>query len=258
MDQSEMVTVVMPMYNDEKFVKKAIESVLQQTYSNLELIIVDDCSKDSSVEIVRSFSDKRIRFFENAANSGAAFSRNVALRNAKGVWIAFLDADDLWVKDKLEKQISFMHRNGFLFTYAEYQEIDTNGQSLHKHISGPKNINLKIMHHLSYPGCLTVMYKASLLPYPLQVDPALKKRNDDAMWLQVVRYSNCHLLPDTLGFYRVRGDSISHVSKLKLLIFHYRLYRITEKRTILGAWLCAFRNAFFYILKKKKYVSNSK
>ena len=110
-----LVSVVMPVYNDGPFIEDTIVSVLNQTHSNFELIIVEDCSKDNSLEVIKSFEDNRIRLFQNVENKGAAFSRNFAIRHAKGEYIAFLDGDDLWEKDKLEKQLFFMISHLFLF-----------------------------------------------------------------------------------------------------------------------------------------------
>ena len=107
-----LVSIIMPSYNTGKYIAEAIQSVINQTYKYWELIIVDDCSSDNTDEIVTSFSEPRIKFFKNKINSGAAVSRNRALREAKGRWIAFLDSDDLWRIDKLEKQIGFMEKNG--------------------------------------------------------------------------------------------------------------------------------------------------
>ena len=106
--EEELVSIIMPSYNTGKFIKETINSVIAQTYSNWELIIVDDCSTDNTDEIVKSINDNRIIYLKNETNSGAAISRNKALREAKGRWIAFLDSDDLWKNYKLEKQIKFM------------------------------------------------------------------------------------------------------------------------------------------------------
>ena len=105
----ELVSIIMPSYNTAKYIEESIKSVLAQTYMNWELLIVDDCSTDNTDEIVQPFlSDKRVKYLKNEKNSGAAISRNRALREAKGKWIAFLDSDDLWMPEKLEKQIAFM------------------------------------------------------------------------------------------------------------------------------------------------------
>ena len=110
-----LVSIVMPNYNSEKYIEATINSVLNQTYQNWELILVDDCSTDNSLEIVRSFDDDRIRILQNEVNSGAAVSRNYALREAQGKWVAFLDSDDLWEPTKLEEQLEFMVENNYAF-----------------------------------------------------------------------------------------------------------------------------------------------
>lgn len=122
-----LVSIIMPSYNTAAYIKESIQSVLNQTYTNWELIIVDDCSTDSTDEVLETIKDSRIRYFKNDKNSGAAVSRNKALREAKGQWIAFLDSDDLWMPEKLEKQIYFMESNGYAFSYTSYEEIDIEG-----------------------------------------------------------------------------------------------------------------------------------
>lgn len=114
---NELVSIIMPSYNTAKFISKTIESVLEQTYKNWELLIVDDCSTDNTDEIVSKYDDDRIIYLKNKKNSGAAVSRNKALKNAKGKWIAFLDSDDLWYPTKLEEQIKYMKKNKYSFSW---------------------------------------------------------------------------------------------------------------------------------------------
>ena len=118
--KEDLVSIIMPSYNTGKFIKETINSVLNQTYNNWELIIVDDCSTDDTEEIVNAIKDNRIKFLKNSTNSGAAISRNKAIKEAKGKWIAFLDSDDLWKKEKIEKQIKFMKKNN---DYAMWLKI---------------------------------------------------------------------------------------------------------------------------------------
>ena len=133
----ELVSIIMPSYNTGKYIANSIESVQAQTYTNWELILVDDCSTDDTDEVVESYlSDQRIIYIKNEKNSGAAFSRNRALREAKGKWVAFLDSDDLWIPEKLEKQIKFMKENKFDFTYTDYM-IQLNGTWLPYLYTGP-------------------------------------------------------------------------------------------------------------------------
>ena len=120
-----LVSIIMPSYNTARFISETIQSVLSQSYTNWELLIVDDCSTDNTDEVVREFLvDTRIHYMKNEKNSGAAVSRNKALREAKGKWIAFLDSDDLWEPDKLQKQIAYMEKHDYHFSYTNYIEND--------------------------------------------------------------------------------------------------------------------------------------
>ena len=138
--EEDMVSIIMPSYNTASYIKESIQSVLNQTYTNWELIIVDDCSTDETEEVLATITDSRIKYFKNKENSGAAISRNKALREARGQWIAFLDSDDLWLPNKLEKQINFMKNNGYKFSYTNYEEIDMASNKTGVRITGPKKI----------------------------------------------------------------------------------------------------------------------
>ena len=134
-----LVSIIMPSWNTGRFIAESIESVLAQTYTNWELLIVDDCSTDNTDEVVKPFlEDKRIKYFKNEKNSGAALSRNRAMREAQGEWIAFLDSDDLWMPEKLEKQIAFMNEHGYVLSYHEYEKIAEDSKPIHIYVSGPE------------------------------------------------------------------------------------------------------------------------
>ncbi len=207
---NELVSIIMPSYNTGRFIAESIESVLAQTYPDWELIIVDDCSTDNTDEIVASFHDDRIRYLKNEKNSGAATSRNRALREAKGKWIAFLDSDDLWLPEKLEKQIAFMEKNDYHFSYTDYIEIDEDSKPNGKSVSGPKKLGKTGMHNYCWLGCLTVMYDAEYVGLVQIAD--IKKNNDYAIWLKVCRKAKCYLLNENLASYRRRSGSISNHS----------------------------------------------
>lgn len=248
----ELVSIIMPNYNCGKFIKATIESVLAQTYSNWEILFVDDCSTDNSLEIVKSFQDERIRIFKNEKNSGAAVSRNRALREARGKWIAFLDSDDLWEKEKLSKQIAFMQENGYNFSYTNYIELDEESNSNGKKVTGPKRITKNGQYNYCWQGCLTVMYNAEVIGL-IQIED-IKKNNDYAMWLKICKKADCYLLPEVLGYYRKRAGSISRHGKFVLLRWHYKLFRFVEGQSCIKAlWNTAW-NVFFGIWKKIFYV----
>ena len=249
----DLVSIIMPSYNTEAFIKETIQSVLNQTYTNWELLIVDDCSSDSTIKVIEQFQDdNRIRLLQNETNQGAALSRNRALREARGRWIAFLDSDDLWYPEKLEKQIDFMERNQIFFSYTECEKVDENGKSLGIKISGPRRVTKKGMYRYCWPGCLTVMYDQEVIG-TIQIRD-IRKNNDYAMWLKVCQKADCYLLPEVLASYRRRPGSISNHGYLKLIKWHYRLFRDAEGKGALYSLYATGRNLVFGTYKKIHYV----
>lgn len=247
----------MPNFNCEKFLDETILSVINQTYQNWELLIVDDCSTDKSVEIIKNYIDKdnRIKLFINEKNSGAAASRNWAMREATGKWIAFLDSDDLWLPEKLEKQIFFMVENGYRFSYTSYEHIGEQDDKLNVVVTGPKVLSKRKMFHYCYPGCLTVMYDCSEIGIVQIPDEIANGENDYAIWLKVIRFYKCYYLNEILSLYRVRNSSLSHnSSKLKLIKNHYKLFRVSEKRSSIVTFFCVLRILFYGFWKKVIYV----
>lgn len=250
----DLVSIIMPSFNTGKYITETIESVLAQSYKNWELIIVDDCSSDNTDEVVRTYlSDDRIYYLKNEKNSGAAFSRNTALRKAKGKWIAFLDSDDLWMPEKLEKQLSFMKINGYFFSYTDYEEIDVNGKQTGVRVTGPRKVTKTGMYNYCWPGCLTVMYDADEIGL-IQIEN-IKKNNDYAMWLKVCQKAECYLLDECLAQYRKgRVGSVSTHSIKTMIGWHYKLFREAEKQSIVQSALNTGRNLIFGFYKKHKYV----
>lgn len=250
---NDLVSIIMPSYNTGKFIAESIESVIHQTYHNWELIVVDDCSTDNTDEIVGLYlKDSRIKYLKNEINSGAAVSRNRALREANGRWIAFLDSDDLWTPRKLEKQIAFMEKNKYSFSYTNYIEIDEESKRRGVSVTGPFRITKRGMYCYCWPGCLTVMYDASIVG-KIQI-PDIKKNNDYAMWLKIVEKVDCYLLDEVLAKYRRRTGSISNHGYFKLIQWHYKLFRKVEEKSILASSLLTCGNIIFGIWKKVKYV----
>lgn len=247
----------MPSYNCEAFVEESIASVQAQTYNNWELLFVDDNSQDDTLNIVRALAknDARIKIFEKRNHRGAAVSRNIALREAKGRWIAFLDSDDLWEPDKLGKQIAFMDQHEYAYTYTNYQEIDQYSKERGVFITGPRHITKWGMYAFCWPGCLTVMWDAKKIG-DIQISD-IKKNNDYAMWLKVARKADCYLLDECLAKYRIRVGSISNHSYLSLVRWHYRLFRQAENMNVLSSLLMTGVNIFFGIFKKIVYVKRN-
>ena len=251
----DLVSIIMPSYNTAEYIAASIQSVLSQTYKNWELIIVDDCSADTTDDAVKPFlSDERIKYLKNEKNSGAAVSRNRALREAAGKWIAFLDSDDLWMPDKLIKQIGFMNEHGYRFSYTDYSEIGADGKVNGVKVTGPKRISKCGMFNYCWPGCLTVMYDAQAVGLIQIAD--IRKNNDYAMWLKVCRKADCYLLDEDLALYRRgRVGSISTHGIKKLIGWHYKLHKEAEGQNSLVALFNTGRNLVFGFYKKKRYVT---
>ena len=252
-----LVSIIMPSYNTATYIAESIQSVLNQSYKDWELLIVDDCSMDNTDEVVKPFlTDQRIRYWKNERNSGAAVSRNRALQEARGKWIAFLDSDDLWRSDKLEKQIHFMENNGYHFSYTNYAEIDAEDQRNGIIVTGPKIITKTGMYNYCWPGCLTVMYDAEMVDLIQIAD--IKKNNDYAMWLKVCRKADCYLLDEELALYRRgRVGSVSTHSIKTMIGWHYKLYREAEKENPITSAFNTGRNLIFGFYKKVRFVKKT-
>lgn len=248
----ELVSIIMPTYNCARFIRESIDSVLAQTYTNWELIIVDDSSTDNTAEMVANFNDPRIHYLRNEQNEGAALTRNKALRAAKGRYIAFLDSDDLWHPDKLERQIAFMEQNGYAFTYHEYTEIDESSKPLGVYVSGKDHVRPFDMKVCCWPGCLSVMYDMEVVGL-IQI-PDIRKNNDSAMWLQAIHKADCYLLPENLAMYRRRTGSITPTSVWKKIGWHYILFRKGAKITPIASAFWMVMNIIGNSYKKIKYV----
>ena len=247
-----MVSVIIPNYNSEKYIGETIESVLSQTYSNWELIIVDDCSTDASVTVIENYikQDDRIRLFRNEKNRGAAYTRNVGLQQAQGKWVAFLDSDDLWTPEKLEKQVAFMKENGYAFSYTDYTRVDENSQSRKELIVGPNVVGKRKLFRYNYLGCLTVMYDREYMGLLQVKEEIANGRNDYALWLKAVRKAKCYRLAQPLAKYRVREASLSHGSLKKLFKYQYQLFRVSEEMNPIRATYHVCINLLFGATKK--------
>ena len=247
---SSLVSIIMPSYNTAQYIGDSIKSIQNQTYSNWELIIVDDCSTDNSVEVIESFNETRIRLLHNEKNSGAAVSRNYALREAKGKWVAFLDSDDLWLPEKLEKQIQFMEEHNYFFTFTDYR-ICLNGNWMPYINTGPNIVNKRRMYDYCYFSTITVMYDREKIGLIQIAD--LKKNNDYAMWLQAIEKSKAYRLPECLSYYIKHEGSVSSGSKIKLIKWHYKLFKDGLQKSVFFSAILTFNNLIHGVWKRVHY-----
>lgn len=232
---NELISIITPTYNCEQFILKTIKSVQGQTYQNWELIVVDDCSTDNTPEIMKNQTrnDKRIRYYRLPHNSGAAVARTVAMKLARGSYMAFLDSDDIWIPEKLEKQLKFMKTNRYNFSCTSYQKMNESGNHLGKIVKSlPKTNYHRLL--LDCPvGNSTVMYNVNNMG-KFRV-PNIRKRNDDALWLRMLKKEKyIYGYPEVLMYYRVREKSLSK-NKLSLVKYHWILYRNIEHLSVISS-----------------------
>lgn len=238
-ENEKLVSIITPTYNCGPFIARTIESIQKQTYKNWEMIIVDDCSKDNTKEIVDQYAkdDPRIQYHCLEKNSGAAVARTTAMEIAKGSYMAFCDSDDVWTENKLERQIAWMKENGYSFSCTTYDQIDEEDNSLGKVIKAPKRISYDRQLLDAPIGNSTVIYDVEAMG-KFKV-PDIKKRNDDALWFQLYKVEKyCYGLDEILAHYRIRKGSISS-NKVQLIKYHWKLYReICHLSVIRSAFHC--------------------
>lgn len=250
-----LVSIITPTYNCAKYIEDTLKSIMSQTYENWEVIICDDCSKDNTKEVLEPIlsSCDKIKYLCNEKSSGAAVSRNRALREAKGKWIAFLDSDDLWAPDKLEKQLNFMVNNGYHFSYTAYSEINSEGVDTGVRVSGPKKVSKFGMYSFCWLGCLTVMYDREHVGL-IQISD-IKKNNDYAMWLKVCKKADCYFLDEPLAKYRRgRVGSVSTHGYSTMIRWHYKLWHEAEGKNPVAAIFWTGMNLVCGVFKKIVYL----
>lgn len=209
--EKDLVSIITPVYNAERFIKETIESVLIQTYTKWELILVNDCSSDQSVSIITEYcqKDPRIKLINLAENSGAAVARNTGIEHAKGQYIAFIDSDDTWLKDKLQQQINFMETNQYGFTYTDLALVDEAGKVIKEKVNIPQTFTYKELLKNTAIACSTVIIDRNMVGDFRM--PLVRKGQDTATWLMLMRerHVNAYGLTNVLNHYRQVEGSIS-------------------------------------------------
>jgi len=228
------VSIMTPSHNCSGFISETIHSVLSQTFTNWEMVIVDDCSTDNSVEVIQSFveQDSRIKLIQLSENSGAAVARNTAIEAAQGRYIAFLDSDDLWVPEKLEKQLAFMKEKNCPFSFSAYEKINEVSELMGQ-VGVPSRVTYHTLLKTCVIGCLTSIYDTS---YFGKVDmPLIRKRQDFGLWLKLLKRVDFACgINEPLAQYRVHENSIS-ANKVSVAVYTWRLYRDVERLNLFKA-----------------------
>ena len=251
-----LVSIITPCFNSEKYIGETINSVLKQTYKIWELLIVDDISSDNSVKIAREYADRdnRIKIYVLNEKGGASIARNKAIKESKGKYIAFLDSDDMWKSDKLQKQVEFMAKNDLSFSYHNYELIDSNSNRIKKLKRSPGRISYLSQLCGCSIGCLSVMYDQGKIGN-VEIK-RIDKRNDDALWLCILKKCKYgYLLNDNLAYYRIGNTSLSSGNKAKLLKYHYRLYRDNLNKSVPVSLFFTCTNIIVYFINKLRFTN---
>jgi len=245
-----LVSIITPSYNSSKFIEECVNSVVSQTYTNWELLIVDDCSDDNSKELLLDLEKKderiRVTFLDN--NIGAAKARNISIRNAKGRYIAFLDSDDIWEKSKLEKQIKFMEKDDIAFSFTTYTPISEDGSVSFPEIKVPSKIDYFAYLKNTIIGCLTVVIdKKKVGDFEM---PIIKSSHDMALWLLIMKRGfDAYGLNESLAKYRIVSVS-NTANKWHATKDVWAVYRQFEKLSFFNSIWCFLNYAFNAIIKR--------
>ena len=241
---SELISIIVPVYNAEKFIRETMDSVLAQTYPCWELLLIEDGSSDGSVNVIEEYiaekGESRIRLIRLPSNQGAARARNKGLEEAAGRYIAYLDADDLWTPEKLEHELRFMEEKGAAFAFTGYEFADEHGVGLGKVVRVPETIEYRQALSNTTIFTTTVMFDSSKIPKELLEMPVIKSE-DTALWWKVLREGyTAYGLDENLVKYRRSGRSLSS-NKLEAIRRIWNLYRKAEGMSILeSAWHFCF------------------
>lgn len=248
--EKEKVSIIVPMYNAEKFIGKTIESVLSQTYENWEMLIMNDVSTDNSLAVVSEFAKKdgRIKVVNTEKNMGVVKGRNHLIDLANGKYIAFLDADDYWHSQKLEKQVQFMEEKNAGISCTEYTRVRENGEKINEVVI-KSEISYTDMLKNNYLGCLTVMYNVEKVGK--RYFKELEKNEDYVLWLEIVKdVKTIFGLKENLAYYRVLDNSRSS-NKAKTAKVRWEIYRKVEKLSLLKSVYYFLHYAVRAVLKSK-------
>lgn len=240
-----LVSIITPVYNSEKYVGETIKSVLSQTYDSWEMLIADDCSKDNTAKVVKTFVDHRIKYFRLEKNVGAAAAKNKAIEKAQGKYIAFLDADDMWKPKKLEKQLKFMEDNKIGFSFTGYEILKGRENKI---IRVPKKLNYSQFMKNTVIGTLTVVINKNMVGEVRLVN--VKKDHDSMTWARLLREGyTAYGLNESLATYRKVAGSISN-DKLNAVITHWNNCRKIEKLSFIK---CLYYFFFYGLNAVKKH-----
>ncbi|MGB6127785.1 MAG: glycosyltransferase family 2 protein [Psychrilyobacter sp.] len=247
----ELVSIIMPIYNSEKYIEITLKSIRDQTYKNWELLATNDGSKDNSEEILKEYSEKdsRIKYF-NQKNGGSAKARNNSLKKAIGRFIVYLDSDDIWDQDFLEKQIKFLQDKKVNIVSGSYRRINEKGEEILTPFIVPKETNYNKLLKSCTMTCLTTIYDTQKIKKVYFNEALGSYRDDYVMWLKLLKSGNkVYGNSEVLASYRVFKGSVTG-NKLKIIKPHFNVYYKEEKIGILKS---IYYFLYWIYLSLKKY-----
>lgn len=247
-EYNKLISIVTPAYNTGSLIRETIDSVLAQTYPYWEMIIIDDASSDETCEIIRTYqkNDERIHLIHLEKNQGVANSRNIGLQEAKGRYIAFLDSDDIWLEQKLERQLMFMKNKDIGFSFTQYRQFKESIQQYRKAVDIPQEVDYCSLLKSNVIGCLTVMIDRE----KIQGFYMIKQRHEDYIaWLSILKKGfKAYGLQEDLARYRISNNSIS-ANKKRSALWTWNIYRNIEQLPVSKS-IYYFVHYFIQAIKK--------
>lgn len=228
MKRNDSVSIIVPVYNAEKYLKDTVENILEQRYKNWELILVNDCSDDNSKSVVKPYLSNRIKWINLEKNSGPAVARNKGIEKAKGRFICFQDADDLWDREKLRKQVRFMQDNDCAFSYTGYEFADENGKPNGKKVFVPERMTYKQALKNTTISTITVMFDMDKLKKEDILMPNIEAEDTATWWNVLKNVETAYGLNEILSYYR-RTPKTNSSNKIIAAKRAWNLYRANEK-----------------------------
>lgn len=261
---NDLVSIIMLSKDNGRYVRETVESVLKQTYQNWEILFMDDSSKDDTITQMMDLMDEgrlkqkdgsvvnRISVMKSVQSRGVGVSLNSALKATKGRWIAFLNTGDLWMPDKLEKQIRFMEENDYHFSYHKSQKINKDSKPIGGVVTGKEHVTFDDMLKCCWPSYLTVMYDAEVVGRLKSLNQ--QQENDYALWLQACYKTDCYLLDECLSKHRTNKWFYNPFPIGKNIKWRYEVYRKIEDLGPFVSAMYTIRNIWYGMWKKIKYI----
>lgn len=253
--KNDLISIIMLSHNDAAFIADSVKGVQAQTYQNWELLFLDDSSSDETIIVVSDLrgNDNRIKISKTVTERGTGNNRNTALKQAKGRWICFLNAGDIWEPTKLEKQLTYMNEHNYAVSYTKYKMIDEYGQPIGGEVGGPQIITQEEMRKCCWVELLTLMYDREIVGNVSQ--HYLMENNEYSLLLLVCEAADCYLLDECLAVSRIRKKTLKNYPIYRRVRWRYEVYRIDQHMNPFRSFYMTVRNFYYTMVRKHRYFS---